>query len=344
MRNRPDMSDDQLRDCLRDGWGLTATEITFLPLGFDPDNAAFRVTVADGTLYFIKLRRGTFDSVSIEVPKLLYDRGIKQVIPPIPTEDNSLWYRFETYTVTVSPFVVGDDAVQRPLSEAQMTTLGAALRRVHDTQLPESLRDPIPRESFSATWRDRLRHYLRMAGTGVFDEPLAVETAALLCEQRDVIDELIASAETGADLLRQRPIADVLCHADLHGWNVLVSDDVTFHIIDWDTLTLAPRELDLMFLGSRIGRVWSTPNEVAAFFNGYGAIEIDQVAIRYFREERIIHDMVGDCDFLLTDSADDDDRARALSFFLDNFGPNGLIAYTRRTNPEAQNGTAKYTD
>jgi spectinomycin phosphotransferase len=76
--------------------------------------------------------------------------------------------------------------------------------------------------------------------------------------------------------------------------------------------------------------------EINAFFTGYGEIQVEPVAITYFREERIIQDIVADCDLLLAGEAGDDDRTRALGFLRDNFGPEGLIAVTRRADRAQQ--------
>ena len=45
----------------------------------------------------------------------------------------------------------------------------------------------------------------------------------------------------------------VLCHADLHAWNVLLDTDRQLWLVDWDETILAPKERDLMFVVGGIG-------------------------------------------------------------------------------------------
>jgi Ser/Thr protein kinase RdoA (MazF antagonist) len=56
----------------------------------------------------------------------------------------------------------------------------------------------------------------------------------------------------------------VLCHADLHTWNVLVDSVGDLWIADWDEAVLAPRERDLMFVVGGIGHGLVTPAATAA--------------------------------------------------------------------------------
>jgi thiamine kinase-like enzyme len=42
-----------------------------------------------------------------------------------------------------------------------------------------------------------------------------------------------------------------LCHSDIHAANLLISNG-DFFIVDWDTLIMAPKERELMFIGAGI--------------------------------------------------------------------------------------------
>src|SRR5918994_900649 len=78
--------------------------------------------------------------------------------------------------------------------------------------------------------------------------------------------------------LAAAPAPQVLCHADLHTWNVLVEDAGRLWIADWDEAVLAPRERDLTFVvGGGIGHGLVGPSEEASFLEGYGQVTAGQV-------------------------------------------------------------------
>ena len=97
--------------------------------------------------------------------------------------------------------------------------------------------------------------------------------------------------------MREKTPPHVLCHADFHTWNVLVDDDASMWIVDWDEVVLAPKERDLMFVVGGIGRGLVKPHETASFLVGYGETEIDAEALAYYRYAWALRDIeayVGD--------------------------------------------------
>src|SRR5262249_30930397 len=60
MLTPPALAADTIIGCLRDAYGLRICRVTFLPIGADVNTAIYRVEAEDGTLYFLKLRRGDF--------------------------------------------------------------------------------------------------------------------------------------------------------------------------------------------------------------------------------------------------------------------------------------------
>ena len=109
MLEKPDIQDAQIAACLRDEYGLNVSEITFLPLGADMNTAVYRAVSADGLPYFVKLRRGAFDSISVDVPKFLHDAGMQQIIAPLPTLSGNLWAKLDAFNVILYPFVEGQN-------------------------------------------------------------------------------------------------------------------------------------------------------------------------------------------------------------------------------------------
>ena len=81
-----------------------------------------------------------------------------------------------------------------------------------------------------------------------------------------------------------------ICHGDIHAGNLLITQS-ELYIVDWDTIVLAPKEKDLMYIGGGIGKKWSNEEDINNFYKGYGnEISIDKKLLKYYRCKRIIQD------------------------------------------------------
>ena len=79
----------------------------------------------------------------------------------------------------------------------------------------------------------------------------------------------------------------VFCHADLHPANLIRDTKGNMYVIDWDELTLAPKERDFIFVRNV---------EADAFWVGYEHPHIDWVALTYYRCERVVQDVIACAD------------------------------------------------
>jgi len=202
------------------------------------------------------------------IPRFLHDRGIAQVLAPIATYAGHLWTRVDAFAVILYPYIAGRNGFEASLSERQWISLGAALRGIHTATVPPSLGAQIPRERYSPHWRDRVRTFQSQVEEATFADPVAAELAAFLRARRAEISHLVGRADALGSALRARSPAPVLCHADIHGGNVLIGADGALHIVDWDTLTFAPKERDLMFVGAGIFGVWNGAREGGMVLSG----------------------------------------------------------------------------
>lgn len=332
MLTPPTLPNDAIAACLASHWGLQATRTEFLPLGADVDSAAFRIEASDGRAYFLKLRRGGFTPAVVDVPAVLHHTyGIDAVMAPLLTRTRRLSVQDHGFDWALYPFFDGVDGFTRTPTDRQWTLLGTALNAIHRTELPESLRAGLPRESYSHHWREGVRRYQRRFINGVAGDDLVKRFLAFWDAHDEEIDSIVYRSEQLASILLEKSLPQVLCHADLHAGNVLLGDDDRLCIVDWDTLILAPKERDLMFIGGGVGGVWNQPREEALFFQGYGATEaVDTLALAYYRHERIVRDLLEFCDQMFDPQASREDREEGLRQMASQFDPGNVVAVAHR--------------
>ena len=326
MLEKPSLKDERIIARLERVYGLQVAELTFLPLGADMNTAVYRAVAEDETPYFVKLRRGNFAEASVTVPNFLSGLGIEQIIPPLPTQKGRLWTSLAPYSVILYPFVEGHNGFEVKLSDRQRIAFGKALKRFHTADIPTALTNDVRREIFSPHWRDTVKTFLAQIESETFKDPIAADLATFLKTKRSETLELVERTERYASALKTQSLDFILCHADIHAWNLLIDGNGSLYIVDWDTLIRAPKERDLMFIGCGLGGIGHTlQEEETLFYQGYGQTQINPTALAYFRYERIIEDIAVYCEQIFY-SRGDEDRQQGLEFLKSNFLPDGTIA------------------
>lgn len=334
MLDKPALSDARLTTCLREAYGLVTVKLTFLALGADADTAVYKAVTSAGQPHFVKLRRGLFDEMSVKLPRYLSDHGVSHLIPVVEARTSELWVDLEPFTVTVYPFVTGKSGYEVPLTARNWHDFGVALKRLHTLDVPPELHNRLRRETYDAAAREQLKAFLsRLEDTDtdpidtdpIDADPIAGRLAAFMREKQLQVVDLVSRAERCAKTLRARAPEFVVCHADLHAGNLLISGS-SFYIIDWDDPILAPKERDLMFIGGGQGFAGYTPQEEEElFYEGYGSADIDTSVLAYYRFERIVQDLSIYCDDLERGVGSEAERRQSLRYLMANFRPGGTV-------------------
>ena len=326
MLTKPDLQDEKIIACLAGDFGLRVDRLAFLPLGADMNTAVYRAIAGDKVPYFVKLRSGPFDEITVSVPRFLGDQGIAQIIPPLPTRNGQLWADLNAFRLILYPFVEGQNAREVALTDRQWADFGAGLKAIHTAVLPATLGKLVPQETYSPHWRDIVRKFLARVEVDAFDDPAAAELAAFLMARRGEVLDLVGRSERLARELATRTPDLVLCHSDIHASNVLVDAHDHLYIVDWDNPILAPKERDLMFIGGAQGFAGCTPEEEETlFYRGYGRTEIDPGVLAYYRYERIVVDIAVYCEQLFLSTEGGEDREQSLHYLVSNFLPGDTI-------------------
>lgn len=328
MLDKPDLSGERLTTCLREAYGLNIVQLTFLPLGADANTAVYKAVTLVGQPYFVKLRRGSFDEMSVRLPRYLSGHGVPHLIPVVGARTGE-WVDLEPFTVTVFPFITGKSGYEVPLTTRNWRDFGAALKRLHTLAVPPELRNRLQRETYGAGGREQLKAFLsRLEDTDtdpIDTDPIAGRLAAFMKGKQLQVSDLVSRAEHCAETLRARAPEFVVCHADLHAGNLLISGG-GFYIIDWDDPILAPKERDLMFIGGGQGFAGYAPQEEEKlFYKGYGSADIDALALAYYRFERTVQDLAIYCDELERGVGSEAERRQSLRYLMANFRPDGTV-------------------
>lgn len=322
LETRPEIDLEDVIVALERAYGIVADDIAFLPVGADPDAAAWRVAAADGATFFLKTRHARFNAGPLAVPRFLCDQGIGAVVAPLRDRHGALSVIAGGVGLILYPFVEGMSGFEGgALTPRQWTRLGAALRNIHDAKPPAAVLREVETELFAPRWREQVRGWLRGTRPARDDTDRALST--LLDRRHGDVERILERADELALLLRDdgRPL--VLCHTDIHAGNVLTGRDGGIHIVDWDSPRLAPKERDLMFVGGGVGGVWNHRDEEEAFYRGYDATVIDVAALAYYRCERIVEDIAVTCEQVFL--GDGPHRAESLSQLEAQWRPRDVV-------------------
>jgi spectinomycin phosphotransferase len=329
MLDPPELADDAIVGALEANFGIRVTALAFLPVGNDAASWAYRVQT-EGPAYFLKVRAGAAAVRGAAVPWHLHRLGVPHVLAPLPSGAGAPAVVVDGFALALSPMLDARTGAEGGLSARQWQQLGAALRQVHAVPPTRELTRMVGREAFRPSRRERIGELETLLATAAADDPPTAELAGSWRARQGVIDGLVARADALGRRLARSSFPLVLCHADLHTWNVLVDADQQPWIVDWDEAILAPRERDLMFVVGGIGHGLVRPQDTDCFFQGYGQVEVDPRLLDYYRTAWAVQDIAAYGEQVLMPPAPGEaTRRAAVDGFVDLFEPGNIVDLAR---------------
>ena len=332
MLTEPDLNKKKLIDAVAAGYGVSVRSLEFLPIGADARSFSYDCHTTDHRRLYLKVRlideeSSNFFSVSMRIAQ-----QVVGAIHPIANPQNGMvWIDFEGYKLMMFPFVSGIAGWDIELTENQWFQVGKTFRSLHDLVLPNSVACDLPRENYSEKYRNRALRYVNGEIQITAADVHASAMQSLLKANRNLLLDIVKKAQALSLILPEKQLEFVCCHGDLHSGNFLITEGGSMHPVDWDNLSLAPKEKDLMFIGGGIGGMLDGNNAEELFARGYGPCQICVDALRYFRLERIVQDVVAFCEQLLDSAEGGPDRPLRLEQFSRLFEKGGVMDVAYKT-------------
>lgn len=326
MREQPNIPENEIQSLLHEEYNLADVTVEFLPLGLDTRAGVYRIESAQGKVYLLKVTGRPLYKASLDVPRYLWERGVKSVVTPFRTPENKLHTTIRGWTAMLYEFVSGISGWGVRLNDAQWRNLGATVRQIQSTNLPESGFEAIKRETFNPSgYGDWIREF-EATELGI------IEGAENERNLRDVWRKHQVEINRGMQLieqlgrqLREHPLKQVICHADLHPGNMIRNEADEVFIVDWDEVMLAPKERDFLFVKG----VLAENRAEYPFFQGYEQVEINWPSLTYFLWERVITDLIVSAQDVFRDDLEDQTKKEAIELFEDVMSADGEVATAR---------------
>ncbi|HQS84389.1 MAG: spectinomycin phosphotransferase [Alphaproteobacteria bacterium 16-39-46] len=334
MIEKSPLSEQRIIDCLKINYGIEVATLTLLPLGADIHASVYKAQTYNQSSYFIKLKRGHRHDISALIIALLRNDRIQQIIPIVKTIRGEETQRIDEFTLTVFPFIEGQNGFSRDLTDDQWCTLGKVMRHIHEINVPLSIQSEIRRESYSPKWREAVQSLYPLIESKPSGDMIAVNLLTFMERHTALIHRLVDRAEQLAKKVQDQSYQFVLCHSDLHGGNVLIDENDSLYIVDWDDPIMAPKERDLMFIGGGVANVWNNPHEKELFYKGYGEAEVNMTLLAYYRHERIVQDIAIYGQQLLLTTAGGQDRIKWYNQFIAQFDSQGVLEIAFKTDED----------
>lgn len=314
-------------DWVRREFGISLTSVAPVAGGADAAATVWRAVARGGGEYAVKLSARDTDA-GLLVARELAAAGIPGIAAPLTNAAGGPSSSHEGIQLSIFDWIAGPRGADTEMTIEHWRSFGSLLGRVHATKLPAALESRLPREEF----RNPAIAAARSCQIEFRDDSPAFDAMS-----RSMVAGWLAASESIAALvdrcaklaaaLRDRPAPTAVCHGDAHTINLIIAPDGRPFLLDWDEVSIAPPERDLMFVidGGIFLDKPVTEEQQRAFTAGYGTLDIDPIRLAYYYCTRALEDITEFAKEILDRTAKSEAREFALRCILDQLSPTGMV-------------------
>jgi spectinomycin phosphotransferase len=310
VRARPEgVHEDVLAEVIADRWGIEVDSLSYEALGggshhwlLRSDSAGYRFLTVDdlGTKPWLGSdHEAVFAGLEAAygTARRLRDSGLDFVVAPIRAADGSVVTRFDDrHSVALFPYIAGRAGTfGEAFSLRDRNDLGELWARLH--LATAVVRDSAPHRSLEVPGRAKLEDALAKLDGQWSGGPYSEPTRQWLLANRDLIRAALDRHDRQAAGLAGKEL--VVTHGEPHGGNLIRTED-GLHLVDWDTVAMAPPERDLWMLDDGLG----------AYVEATGR-QVDRAALEFYRLAWLVTDAAAFVDELRRPHSDDADTVHA---------------------------------
>ena len=302
-----------LSDAVADGWRVDVESISYEAVGggshhwlLRTADAGYRFLTVDdlGTKPWLGADNGsTFAGLESALRTALRLRasGLDFVVAPIPANDGEVVTRLdERFSVALFPYIAGRAGTfGEKFSRRDRQDLCSIWARLHGATSVVS--EAAPRRSLDVPGRSELEESQRSLDSPWTGGPYSERAREWLKANRDLLMTSLDRYDRLAEEVATREF--VITHGEPHHGNLIRTED-GLHLIDWDTVAMAPPERDL----------WMLDDGTAAGLHAYTEATghaIDRLAVDFYRLAWLVTDVAAFTTELRRPHSDDANSAHA---------------------------------
>lgn len=280
---------------------------------------AFKVETIDG-IFFLKVYdkgktstqiwTSAIDTYMPIVIWLNHNTKLKnRIVCPTLTNCGEYRYEDEKFIFLLFPYIEGYTLGKKSMSGELIREIAEIISELHKYGAEIPVATDSIKEDFAVPFCSELKDILSS-----MNRLLPNETETILKQYEGILIRNIDKVERLSAKLSKETLTFVLCHTDVHGWNLMQSDKLI--LIDWEGMKLAPPEADLFaFIGNLF---WHTCSD--EFMKIYKAVhtdyELNPEVLEFYQTRRRIEDICAFAQGLLYDKNIDDMERKASLYHL----------------------------
>lgn len=234
---------------------------------------------------------------------LMHNSRLKDRLPiPVLTQTGDYKCEDDDGIYLLYEYIEGETVGDKELTAEQVGELASMIAELHlhGEEIPVETKGI--KETFAVPFLSQLRIVLDQAIDG-----LPHDVGEFLQSRTEQLKRMIVSVEKLSADLKKRNLKFSLCHTDLHHWNLMDSGG-RLMLIDWEGLTLAPVEADLMFFMDK-----PYYHEFETIYRkNHNQFEVNHEVLRFYRNRRKLEDIWEFIEQLLIDRQDERNRAATI--------------------------------